>query len=68
MFGGVLMFPTGLVFLHVHTLVVLVGLVLLFIRKWFGIPFVCFLSLESSPIGNLQPTDLEPSTEMTYPS
>ena len=36
------MFPTGLIFLHIHTLVVLFGLFLLILRKWFSIPFYAF--------------------------
>ena len=39
---GVLMFPAGLVFLHVHVAILLLGLVLLVCRKWFCLPFLGF--------------------------
>ena len=42
LFSGVFMFPAGLIFLHVHTFVVLFALILSMLRKWFSIPFLCF--------------------------
>ena len=42
MLGGLLMFPAGLAFLHVHVCVVFIGLILVIFRKWFCLPFLLF--------------------------
>ena len=42
LFGGNLIFPAGLVFLHVHAFVVFFGVFLLLFKKWFSAPFILF--------------------------
>ena len=67
-FDGVLMFPAGMLFLHIHTLVVLFGLVLLLFRKWFCIPFFCFSLLGLFSDWNRQPPNITSQAERSYRS
>ncbi len=65
--GGVFMFPAGLVFLHIHTLVVLFGLTLLAFRKWFSIPFVLFSLFGVFSDWNPRPPKLKSPAEKMIP-
>ena len=66
-FDGVIMFPAGLIFLHIHTLVVLFGIVLLALRKWFSIPFVLFSIFGVFSDWKPEPSNPEPLEEMIIP-
>ena len=41
-FDGVFMFPSGLVYLHVHLSIVVVASMLIAVKRWFAVPFLLF--------------------------
>lgn len=41
-FDGIFMFPAGLIYLHLHTLILIVTLMMVVMKRWFALPFLLF--------------------------